>query len=1106
MFREINALSILSHPNIVKLEEVIQNDKYIGIVLEYASGGELFDHILTHRYLKDNVACRLFAQLISGVHYLHSKGIVHRDLKLENLLLDKHKNIMISDFGFANSFRYGPDGSINDLMSTSCGSPCYAAPELVVSDSKYIGRKVDVWSCGVILYAMLAGYLPFDDDPDNPDGDNITQLYKYITSTPLTFPEYVQPMPRDLLRKILVSDPTKRIDLDSVRSHAWLAPHAHFLSVTPDEWDRSFFRQNVQQNIYKNSQATSKNESQGFQNPSKIPASSSHTAFTTPPLPLEVVNSNISNNTNMAHRSGSLGTDSASSSTSLQPIGNNPNTSSYPKPLTSNSQLYNVSSASSSNSYITASSSLPNNSQSPAPVSVPANHIPNQGLGLTSSKVESNISNLSATQSFPSHHHPEHTRPTSMFVTSTSFHTRSGSAQIDPLPTPSPQHISYSTSGNILQQQQPYAVHSKRHSVQQPFVSGTSHQRSFNGYNPTSGSLSTTMSNSPPSRSSTDATQPQFSSDDFLATLDIASQVPKMHSPQKGSIYHSSSLSSSNRNLITTIDESESSQTFGIPLSVSSTSDKDDTIVPNNEDTIKPDFPTTTMSASSGVNGSDTLTKPTVSMPSNAARLPPATRKPRPTSFQPSYVPYSSSTPGFNGADIGRSSLDKLMNFPISISSEPRVALNPDTALPGEISRPSFKSSATSSSLTGMVAGMNNANYQPTFPTSTSFPHYMNDFNTSLDSNMNNRDFAVAKDHIFGHSHKQPLFQNSHTTAHANQGSVKSTQSSQVTRIPSDSCSPNDSSTFGSNTTAAPPTPPLNDSSPVLPTNYGHAEIHKGKYSDEPVMSVFDFPSQKAGAEANLNLSTALPSYPKTSHKRAANSISYGADRFFSRLMGHSDASEMMESGSNPVVYGAQLQIPPPITQESAAGSGTRHRQTRSVIVPPTNGVSSSAGNYNSVSGFDSVSSNSSHANMNGSIDKKRFSFMSLYSFGGNNNGTIKPNRSSMIETCSSATQIGPTQSAQNIKLPTDIGRKGSVNNHTSYSHTRHVSSASTNAKPRPTSYYHPTSTTHTPSSLNKSIIGKTSSSTHSSRPDGKEPSTARKFVDFFKRRSRAVA
>lgn len=233
IYREINALKKLAHPNIVRLEEVLQNDKYIGIVLEYASGGELFDYILEHRYLKESMACRLFAQLVSGVDYMHSKGIVHRDLKLENLLLDKHKNIIITDFGFVNSF-HG-----NDFMKTSCGSPCYAAPELVVSSEPYEGRKVDVWSCGVILYAMLAGYLPFDDDPQNPDGDNIARLYHYITHTPLTFPEYIQPTPRDLLRKIIVSNPRKRIDLKQVRSHPWLAPHAPFLSVTPVEWDRN---------------------------------------------------------------------------------------------------------------------------------------------------------------------------------------------------------------------------------------------------------------------------------------------------------------------------------------------------------------------------------------------------------------------------------------------------------------------------------------------------------------------------------------------------------------------------------------------------------------------------------------------------------------------------------------------------------------------------------------------------------------------------------------------------------------------------------------------------------------------------------------------------
>lgn len=887
VFREINALSILSHPNIVKLEEVIQNDKYIGIVLEYASGGELFDHILTHRYLKDNVACRLFAQLVSGVHYLHSKGIVHRDLKLENLLLDKHKNIMISDFGFANSFNYGSDGSINDLMSTSCGSPCYAAPELVVSDAKYIGRKVDVWSCGVILYAMLAGYLPFDDDPDNPDGDNITQLYKYITSTPLTFPEYVQPMPRDLLRKILVSDPTKRIDLNSVRSHAWLAPHAHFLSVTPDEWDRSFLHQNIQSMA-----------------PKSQPPQTSHAAFTTPPL----------------------------------------------LPESTPSQLYNVSSASSSNSYLTASSSLPPN---PQPV--------------VSANIDVNPTNLNPTPSFPSHHHQQ-ARPTSMFVTPTSYQTRQNPSQTDSLPTSPIQPFAYSTSGTP-------PAHSNRY---------------LNGYNPASGALPTATSSSP-NKHNVDPTQLQPTS----TSLDSQS-----------SLQHSSSHSSSNRNLITTIEES--TQSFGIPLSVSLTSDKDQAAL-SNQDTFKPD------STATPLHNADSK-KSTVSMSAGAARLPPATRKPRPTSFQPSYVSYSTS-PGFT--DVGRSSLDKPMNFPISISAEPRVALNPDTALPGEISRPTFKSSATSSSLAGIVAGINNPNYQPTFPTSASFSHFVTDTN-----NTNAPNSTTAKDHTSKQSN-------------ANYGSVNSTQSSQATRIASDS-NPNDSSTL-----------------------HGQAEVRK------------DYPD---GSEQSTTFS-----YPKTnSHKRGANSISYGADRFFSRLMGHSDASESVDSAPNSASYNGQLPVPPPITQETAVAGGNRHRQTKSVIIPPTGSISS-GGNYNSMSGFDSIGSNRSSTNS--PADKKRFSFLSMYNFGGSG-GSTKPNRSSMIETSG----IDSESSNHLAKAGDGNGQNDVLDN--SFSHTR------------PVSYYQSGSAVYSPGA--KPIVGKASMS--AARPDGKEPSTARKFVDFFKRRSRIAA
>ncbi|KAL4809167.1 hypothetical protein BDV18DRAFT_76061 [Aspergillus unguis] len=257
IYREISILRDLSHANIVRLHEMVETDRHIGIIMEYASGGELFDHILRNKYLKDNSARRLFAQLVSGVGYLHKKGIVHRDLKLENLLLDRNRNIIITDFGFANTF--DPTDELSeeieynltnkefvkrmrldktnskglrrgDLMQTSCGSPCYAAPELVVSDSLYTGRRVDVWSCGVILYAMLAGYLPFDDDPANPDGDNINLLYKYIVSTPLTFPEYVTPHARDLLRRILVPDPRKRADLFEVARHSWLSEYADVVS------------------------------------------------------------------------------------------------------------------------------------------------------------------------------------------------------------------------------------------------------------------------------------------------------------------------------------------------------------------------------------------------------------------------------------------------------------------------------------------------------------------------------------------------------------------------------------------------------------------------------------------------------------------------------------------------------------------------------------------------------------------------------------------------------------------------------------------------------------------------------------------------------------
>lgn len=232
VYREINALKHLTHPNIIGLEEVLQNSKYVGIVLEYASGGEFYKFIQKKRRLDEQKACKIFAELVSGVSYMHSKGLVHRDLKLENLLLDTNENLLITDFGFVNEFHRN-----NELMKTSCGSPCYAAPELVVTTKPYMGRKADIWSCGIILFAMLAGYLPWDDDPANPKGDDIPKLYHYITRTKLKFPGYITAVPRDLLRKILVPDPKKRININELIRHPWLKQYHEMLCISAKEWD-----------------------------------------------------------------------------------------------------------------------------------------------------------------------------------------------------------------------------------------------------------------------------------------------------------------------------------------------------------------------------------------------------------------------------------------------------------------------------------------------------------------------------------------------------------------------------------------------------------------------------------------------------------------------------------------------------------------------------------------------------------------------------------------------------------------------------------------------------------------------------------------------------
>ncbi|KAH7723557.1 AMP-activated protein kinase alpha subunit [Aphelenchoides avenae] len=205
--REIQNLSLFRHPHIIKLYQVISTPTDIFMIMEYVSGGELFDYIVKHGRLKTTEARRFFQQIISGVDYCHRHMVVHRDLKPENLLLDERNNVKIADFGLSNIMTDG------DFLRTSCGSPNYAAPE-VISGKLYAGPEVDVWSCGVILYALLCGTLPFDDE-------HVPTLFRKIKSGIFPIPDYLDKSVVNLLLHMLQVDPMKRATIRDVINHEW---------------------------------------------------------------------------------------------------------------------------------------------------------------------------------------------------------------------------------------------------------------------------------------------------------------------------------------------------------------------------------------------------------------------------------------------------------------------------------------------------------------------------------------------------------------------------------------------------------------------------------------------------------------------------------------------------------------------------------------------------------------------------------------------------------------------------------------------------------------------------------------------------------------------
>ncbi|EKD15587.1 serine/threonine protein kinase [Drepanopeziza brunnea f. sp. 'multigermtubi' MB_m1] len=211
--REIHHHRQFIHPHIARLYEVIVTENLVWLVLEYCPGDELYNYLLNHGALPVEKVQKIFTQLVGAVTYVHNSQCVHRDLKLENILLDKNENVKLCDFGFTREY----EGKASYLQ-TFCGTICYSAPEMLKGE-KYAGEKVDVWSLGVILYALLSGELPFDEDDDNETRTKI------LTAEP-KWPDYFSPEARSLLGILLSKRPLRRPALSDILAHPFLADFA----------------------------------------------------------------------------------------------------------------------------------------------------------------------------------------------------------------------------------------------------------------------------------------------------------------------------------------------------------------------------------------------------------------------------------------------------------------------------------------------------------------------------------------------------------------------------------------------------------------------------------------------------------------------------------------------------------------------------------------------------------------------------------------------------------------------------------------------------------------------------------------------------------------
>ncbi|MBA0662595.1 hypothetical protein Goklo_006686 [Gossypium klotzschianum] len=232
--REISTMKLIRHPNVIRMYEVMASKTKIYIVLEFVTGGELFNKIASRGRFKEDEARKYFQQLIHAVDYCHSRGVYHRDLKPENLLLDANGVLKVSDFGLsALPQQVGDDG----LLHTTCGTPNYVAPE-VINNKGYHGAKADLWSCGVILFVLMAGYLPFEHP-------NLMGLYKKIFKADFDCPPWFSSSAKKLIKRILDPNPLTRITVAEIIENEWfkkgyIPPRFERADVSLDDVDAIF--------------------------------------------------------------------------------------------------------------------------------------------------------------------------------------------------------------------------------------------------------------------------------------------------------------------------------------------------------------------------------------------------------------------------------------------------------------------------------------------------------------------------------------------------------------------------------------------------------------------------------------------------------------------------------------------------------------------------------------------------------------------------------------------------------------------------------------------------------------------------------------------------